>query len=170
MDFKLKKIFCILILLYCSFFSFSEDYDRFSFTAKNTDIMDLLKSQGWKYTINSKNNLHRFTPSTGNVKTFRGDQLKEISFQVNDEGTIVSQCFLLDDNYSAASGFYTLMCFCTDDKAQLVNFEIESEKDIVVYTYFAKLQNCNATYTLYSIGNGESVKLMIFYTTLPFED
>ena len=111
----MKKFVFLLIFLLTSFCTFSEDYDRFKFSVKDSDLIGVLKTQGWKYTINTKNNLHRFTPATGNDKTFRGDKLKEISFQFNDDGTILSQCFVIDDNFSVASGFYTLLCEFTDE-------------------------------------------------------
>ena len=161
----MKKIIFVFLFCLISVKAFTEEFELFSWNTTKDYIFNTLNAKGYTYKENKKNNLYKFYPKE-NTLNYKDEPVTQLSFKFNKAGIVISQNIILENNYKPASGFFTLMCLATDDKAKLVDCSIGNEEGVQDYTYFAELENCNSSYTLFCFEEKSVITLM--YTTLPF--
>lgn len=161
----MKRYIIFLVLCFISISLFAEEFELFPWTTTKDTIINTLSSKGYTYKENKQNNLYKFYPKE-NILTYKDEPVNQVSFQFNKADIVVTQNITLENNYNPATGFFTLMCLATDDKAKLVDCNISNENGVQEYTYFAELENCNSSYMLLFFDNKSLLGIM--YTILPF--
>ena len=161
----MKRLLLVLTFLLVSGFSFAQDYGfkLFPWNTSGKEITQLLLSSGW--TCRTDNTFIYFSP--GDQNYFYHNKLlkiKEYFFSLNSDGTISSQNFTVDYDYTLPVAFMSLLSAITDDNCTLYSNNYETENNMDYFTYEAHLQDCDAVYIIY--GHDDYYMMTLSYRNL----
>ena len=146
----MKRLLLVLTFLFFAGFSFAQDYGfkLFPWDSSGKEITKLLLSNGW--TCHTDKTFIYFTP--GNQNYYYHNKLlkiKEFFFSVNKDGTLSSQNFTFDNDYTLPIAFMSLLSAITDDNCTLYSNDYEESDNIQHFTYKAHLQDCEGVYVIF---------------------
>ena len=151
----MKRLYLFFVICFISFFSFAEDYTRFSSSTHIKTVFNYFLENEWKFNYLKEYSAITFEPK--NDVYYIGQKVASISFSFDSEGFIVHQHIVLADidyPYSKQEAFRLLLQIACKDSASFYNYQYEETDDAITYNYYAHVPEYNnSLYSITSVNN-----------------
>ena len=157
----MKKILFFICLFINSFSLIAEEFSLFPWFCSQKEIYNYGINKNWNYKTDITSKIPTFSFKTFDL-TYQGNEVSNLTFMFDTDGSLVSQGIVLNDFFSADDVFPTILDLLINDKAQLVTRQINNDDYIDVSIDANISDKIKARYNFYGKNNLFQIAILYY--------